>query len=338
MIRPWHARSGLSLMMHGRSAGARRADDDGARLPRMRLALVWRRPRRSRPVSSTPPGSKPVTLNVRHRIELLMRWTAEIRSFNERLVRTVQGWTPHGPARRLDLAEGRSRRPVAMRLLAREEGARAGWVSRMSLPTRRAFAAVADSGTSLRRAAPPLRHLADSGARWRVQPPIMPAVADRHRPLGAAQLFPALKRVIARQGRGAVPLRRRPVFGHELPFTGQEPQVRRARRFAVATLALSRASGKSQTSAPVSTARAVRPVELAWRSNSAGSPSAESAMASQRPLTVASRETAAIDVHSRVPMRGETLMSDTRSMNRLAEDVLGRIERKLRVERERRGH
>jgi hypothetical protein len=320
----------LSLMKHGRSPGAR--------LPRVRVGLLWRRPRRLGPVASTPPASKPVTLDVRHRIELLMRWTSEIRSFNERLVRTVQGWTPHGPEKRQSISEGRSRRPAVARLFVCEEGTRAGWVSRESLPARRAFAAVVDSGMSLRRAAPLLRHLADGGARWRVQPPTTPAVADRHRPLGVAQLFPALKRVIAPQARGAVPLRRRPVFGNGLTLAGQEQHVRPVHRFTAATLALARASGKSQTSAAVRAARTVRPVELAWRGNSTGSPPAENNTALQHPSTTASRQTAAIDVHSRIPMRGETLMSDSRSVNRLAEEVLGRIERKLRVERERRGH
>lgn len=338
MIRPWRTRSGWSLMKHGRSLGVRRADGRGARLPRMRLALLWRRPRRLGPVPSTPPDSKPVTLDVRHRIELLMRWTAEKRSFNECLVRTVQGWTPHGRRKRIDVAEGRSRRPAALRLSVREEEARGGRVSRVNLPARRAFTAMATSGTSLRRATPPLRHLAESGACRSTQRAIVPTVADRNRPLGAAQLFPALKRVIARQARGVVPLRRRPVFGNGLPLAGQEPHARPARQFAAATLAISRASGTSQTSAPVRVARAVRPVELAWRSNSGGSPPAESNTAVQRPSTVATRETAAIDVHSRIPVRGETLLPDSRAINRLADDVLGRIERKLRIERERRGH
>jgi hypothetical protein len=333
MIRPWRARSGLSLMTRGRTCGARRADGGGALLPRMRVALVWRRPRRFGHAPSTPPGSKPVALDVRHRIELLMRWTSEIKSFNERVARTVQGWTPRGPEMRPDIAEGRSRRPAALRLLVRGEGAKMGWVSRVSSPARRAIGAAADSGTSLRRAAPSARHLADGGAHWRA-----PAVAYRRRSLGAAQLFPALKRVIAPQARGAVSLQRHPVFNNGLPLTGREPRARPARLFASATLAPSGTGSESQTSAPVRVARAVRPVELAWRSNSAGSPPAESNAALQRPWSVAARETAAIDVHSRIPVRGETLLSDTWSVNRLAEEVLGRIERKLRVERERRGH
>lgn len=337
MIRPWRARSGLSMMTRGRTPGARRADGGGARLPRMRTALVWRRPRRLGHAPSTPPGSKPVTLDVRHRIKLLMRWTSEIKSFNERVARTVQGWTPRGPEMRRDIAEGRSRQPAALRLLVRVEGAKMGWVSRVSSPPRLAIGAAADSGTSLRRAAPPARHLAGGGAHWHVQPPSAPAVAYRRRSLGIAQLFPALKRVIARQARGAVSLQRHPGIGNALPLTGQEPRASPARLFAAATLALSGTASKSQTSAPVRVARAVRPVELAWRNNSASSPPAESDAALQRPWSVAARETAAIDVHSRIPVLGETLLSDTRSVNRLAEEVLGRFERKLRVERERRG-
>jgi hypothetical protein len=268
----------------------------------------------------------------------LIRWTSGIKSFNERVARTVQGWTPRGPEMRRDLAEGRSRRPAALRLLVREEGAKVGWVSRVSSPARRAIGTAADSGTSLRRAAPPARHLAGGGAHWRVQTPIAPAVAYRRPSLGAAQLFPTLKRVIAPQARGAVSLHRHPVFGNALPRTGQEPRARPARLFATATLALSGTGNKSQTSAPVRVARAVRPVELAWRSISAGSPPAESNAALQRPWSGAARDTAAIEVHSRIPVRSEMLLSDTRSVNRLAEEVLGRIERKLRVERERRGH
>lgn len=337
MIRPWRARSGLSLMMRGRSAGARRADGGSARLPRLRVALLWRRPRRAGAVASTPLAPKPATLDVRHRIELLMRWSSEIRLFNERLVRTIQGWTPLAPGQRQDVAEGRSRRLAALRLKLREEGTRIGRVSRVNLPARRAFVAMADSGALQRRAAPTLRHLADGGARRRLPRPIAPAVADRHRPLGAAQLFPGLKSVIAPQGRGASPLRRRPLFGNGLPLTGPDPHARPVRRFAAATLALSRAGGKSQTSVAVRTARAVRPVELAWRRNAAASSPVENT-APLREATAASRQSAAIDVHSRLAMRGEALMSDSRSVNRLAEEVLGRIERKLRVERERRGH
>lgn len=283
-------------------------------------------------------GFKPGTLDVRHRIELLMRWTSEIRSFNEHLLRAVQGWTPHGPGKRQSVAERRSGRPAALRLLPREEGTRAGWVNRVNLPARRAFAALADSGALLRRAEPPPRYLAKGEARMRPQQPIALSVADRYRPLGAAQFFPALKRVIAPQAPGSIPLQRRSVFGNELTLAGQERHARPARRFAAAPLALSRGSRNSQTSASVRAARAVRQIELTWRSNSAASPPVESNTALQRELIAASRQTAWVDVHSRIPMRGDTLISDTPSVNRLAEEVLGRIERKLRVERERRGH
>jgi hypothetical protein len=272
---------------------------------------------------------KPVALDVRHRIELLMQWSSEIRSFNERLVRTVRGWRPRGPKIRQGIAEGRSWRFAELRLLVREERARPGSVNRMTLPATRPSVAMAGSGTLPRRAASP--HLAKGGALRRL--PIASAVGDRRRPLGAAQLFPALEHIIAAQARGAMPLRRAAVFGARLPLTGREPQARSARRFAAATLALSRASARSQASAAV---RAVRPVELAWRGNS-GSAAPERNAALQLPVTVAPQDAAATDVRSRIAIGGETLPSDSRAVNRLADEVLGRIERKLRVERERRG-
>jgi hypothetical protein len=330
MIRPWRARSGLSLTTH-RSALARRADSGTARLPRIRLALLWRRPRRLGPVSSTPLALKPAAFDVRHRFELLMRWSSEIRSFNERLVRTLQEWTPRRPALRQRVAEGRSWRLAEPRLPLCEERIRSRSIDRMNVPARRVFAAMADSGMLLRSVVP-LRHFARDAVRRRLA--IASTVANRDRPLGAAQLFPALKRVIAPQARGGTSLRRGPIFGNGLSLTGRGPHARPAHRFATASLALSRASGNLQTSAAI---RAVRPVELAWRSNSAGSTTAEKNAAVQLPMTVVTRSAAATDIRSRIAVRDETLPSDSRAVNRLADEVLGRIERKLRVERERRG-
>ncbi|WP_259245632.1 hypothetical protein [Bradyrhizobium japonicum] len=281
-----------------------------------------------------PSSSKAVTLDVRHRIELLMRCTSEIRSFNERIVRTIQAWQPRGSGKHLDVADESGRRRAAPRLLAREERSRAGWLGRLTPPARRAFAAMVGSGTLLRRAAPQLRYLADSGMRRQLQRPLMPAPADRHRPLAAARLCSALKHVAAPQGRDAISLRRS-VLGNGLLFASPQPYARPARWLAAATLVLSR-SGKPQALAVTHAARAVRPVELTWRTKSAGSPPRESATL-QRDVVAASQRTAAIGVHSRSAMQGEPLLSDSRAINRLAEDVLGRIERKLRVERERRG-
>src|SRR5262249_56143735 len=130
---------GLGVGGRGRTPAAGGGGCGGDAVPRMRPALVWGGARGFGHAPSTPPGSKPVALDVRHRIELLMRWISEIKSFSERVARTVQGWTPRGPEMRRDIAQGRSRRPAALRLLVREEGAKMGWASRVSSPARRAI-------------------------------------------------------------------------------------------------------------------------------------------------------------------------------------------------------
>jgi hypothetical protein len=193
-----------------------------------------------------------------------------------------------------------------------------------------------DFDPPVRRAATLLPHAAGGRWDWRLQPPSALELTSRRRPPGAARSLPTLQRLVDPQFQGAVPSRRSSGFGKGPRLARHRPDAHPARLFASAALAFARASDNPQTAEPLRASRAVRPVELAWRSNSAGSPPSERSAALQPPMTIATRDVA-IDVRSRIAMQGDRLPSDSRAVNRLADEVLGRIERKLRVERERRG-
>jgi hypothetical protein len=355
VIRSWRVRKGLSRPTPGRLRATPRTNGGTPRLPRARAALIWRRPWRFAQASTAAPRVQRLVLDVRHRLDLLLHWTSSMNSFNERLLRSVGRIASPRPERRRGITE-RIAHHAAQRLLWNQRRTEAFQTGRVPSSGSRAAGLKTESGTYLGPAARPARYLARDVAHRRLLRTILSGgTRDREVP-GAAPAFEALKRAMfpthRHDGRSPAHLfasandplvsgglaRARPVRSF-----AETKALANTRRETQATAPKTHASTRQQTHSPARPARFVRPVELAWRSNPGVSPaSAEGGTSFSHATAVknarAGEMNASIEMH-RSPARHQTAAyPDQRSVNRLADEVLGRIERKLRIERERRGH
>ena len=359
MIRPWRLSKGLSRRTLGRLRATPGADAT-SRLPRVRMTLIWRRPRRFTQAFAAPSRAQPLVLDVRHRLDLLLHWTSSMKSFSERLVRSVQGIAPPRPQRRQEIV-ARGIRHAALQLLVRERRAGTGQAGHVASSTPRVAGLKQGPDAYIRLAARPARYFARDAVHRRVPGAISLGGTRQRGVPGAAQAFPALKRAVATHAHD--PLSHPRLFRrandlpvNDPPLQGSAPRPPLARLFAVAgtrpPARLFAAAGtqppagnRPGTYAKAPPARNPRPVELAWRNSAAVSPaSPEDRTSFPHSFTAAVKRAGTGEVNPSIDMRRGSARhqtavdSDQRSVNRLADEVLGRIERKLRIERERRGH
>jgi hypothetical protein len=329
-IRPWRRRVGV--WRETKKPVAR----GNARMPRTRVSMLWRRPRRFTQGPSAPSSGR-IALDIHHRLDLLLRWTSSMTSFNEQWRRTMQERVLRWPVRGSNSTE-RPPRQAAARLFAGQGASRAEPVLRRGSTSFREGGRKDAASASVRFTARTLRYFTGTTAQpW--PPRLLPS--GKHRGDAAGIAMPDRTGSTASQGRRP----RARLFAHadDAPAPGGATFARAARRFAL-SVAPTPASEFKERSRPARPARTVRQVELAWRRNPAGSPTSPEDTASLSPaLTAAVRNLATAEVNSKIDMRRPPTPhqavqpSDARAVNRLADEVLGRIERKLRIERERRG-
>jgi hypothetical protein len=308
----------------------------GSRLPRRRAWLLWRRPRRTRPLAA-PPAATQV-----HRLELLLSASAQWHQILEFTARLLLA-----PDRGVGAATGRASSP-AQRLHRRpaiagpRRTAPQGGIGRAAgLPNR----------PPLDPAAKAALVPADARVRWR------PASRVIRRTLGA-EAASLVVRTPRPQRAGHLPvagLMLRPSGRPPAPaaWSGAAHAAGSGRLFAAkgdlalpAPAARARAPHAEPDAAPASL---LRSVQLVWRktdrataadtfalpSGIGRSVPAERAGAAGLSVSVA----AAARTAAAPSARGQVALAvDASAIDRITHDVLGRIERKLRIERERRGH
>jgi hypothetical protein len=341
-LRPWPVRRRLRTARRLPVRPARRDGGGEARLPRFRFALVWRCPRLKPPVSAENRSTTFVQLD--NRLHLVLAWSAELRVLIERIIQTAPRQEPAvriltrlGPVMTLRSSLPRLREPDLphtdrgpLPSLRPPQETRPEFSSRhFALADRNfaprlaraALASRADSTGSAqhtRTLAWPLRRFAwrvrkDAAAELGVPPTAAPRrIYARRRPINVPRLFASL---VTDEVKPAQTVRR--VF--------------------------------RRTAQPVRPVAAPRRVDMVWRKAPLGETTrsetishnvrrAASAPAASKGWTAPPGPTS-LSAAASVPRSAgaAAIQIDPATMNRLTHEVIGRIEQRLRVERERRG-
>jgi hypothetical protein len=331
-LRPWTMRR--PLRQRGGRLALHAPATVGSRLPRRRAWLLWRRPRRARPLVA-PPTATPV-----HRLELLLSATAQWRQileFTARLLLTPDRGVGSETARASSPAHRLHRRPAI-----------AG--SRRSAP----------QGSPGRAAELPHRPPLDSAGKAALVPA---AARVRWRPASRV-----IRRTLGNEAASLSARASQPHGAHHLPIVGLMLRPSRRPLAAAVGAVAARIAGSGRLSAargdlalrePAAQARARRAeadagstplrrsVQLVWRKTDRTAAADIFAMPAGIGRSVPAERTDAVGLSVSVAAaaraaaaaRGQTTLAvDASAIDRITHDVLGRIERKLRVERERRGH
>jgi hypothetical protein len=341
-LRPWPTRTALRT---ARRLPARAAPREcpGQRLPRFRLALAWRRPPRE---ASVPAEKRSTTVvNIDNRLHLVLVWSAEIRGLIDRVVETtirtepaVRIFTRLGPAMSLRARQPRPRerddRPPApggaALLLRLPQESRPDFSPRRFTSNDRPFAPRVFRARVGSRPDPAGSPFAPTALAWPLQ-----RFASRARKgpaVGPEPVAATSPRHFVHRAAAKAPRLFAPAATEELA------PVRPARR----------AFRRTQQSArPVA---APRRVDMVWRKAPRGEATrtgetishnvrrAASAPAASMGWTAPAGPTS-VSATASVPRSAgaAAIQIDPATMNRLTHEVIGRIEQRLRVERERRG-
>jgi hypothetical protein len=312
-------------------------------LPRFRLALAWRRPPRE---ASVPAEKRSTTVvNIDNRLHLVLAWSAEIRGLIDRVLETTIRTEPAvrifarlGPAMSLRARYPRPRerddrpreRGGAARLLRLPQESRPDFSPRRFTSNDRPFASRV---LRARIASPPDlagSPFAPTASAWPLQ---RFASSARKRPaVGPESVAATSRRHLVHRATAKAPRLFAPAATEDLA------PIRPPRRVFLRT---------QQSARPVA---APRRVDMVWRKAPLSEATRTGEPISHHVRRAASMPAASmgwtppadpisVSATSSVPHSAgaAAIQIDPSTMNRLTHEVIGRIEQKLRVERERRG-